>query len=453
MYIILLAGGKSTRFNYFENKLNILYNSKKLIQILIEKILEMQNLEKIILVYNEDISYLFPHQEGKIIRVNGGDTRLYSLKNAYDKILEINKNNNNLDNLNNLNIIIHDGARSFINQEKFIKINDLLEKFNSAGYYKKCVSTIINKIDDFGNYSIPRDQYVESHTPQALKFKYLDNIFKNITDYEFENETEILNMSIKYNQDKPYLILGEDDILKITYLNDYLYLSNYDKINKKNVLITGMTGGIGSNIFKKLLLYNFNVYSSGRNEEKIKTIYNEIKIKENYLLCDFNSLESINNFIKEVKEKNITFDYIILSHGIIKFGLVEEFTPENIQEITNVNYLNNIIFMKGILPFLNKNAVVINISSSSIKGSRSIQQIYSSTKIAFHNFINGLALDYKDIYFYNLVPRRTSTESRLNSNLDDNENDMLKPQDISDNIINLIISANKNTSGNDIFLQ
>ena len=116
MYIILLAGGKSTRFNYFENKLNILYNSKKLIQILIEKILEMQNLEKIILVYNEDISYLFPHQEDKIIRVNGGDTRLYSLKNAYDKILEINKNNNNLDNLNNLNIIIHDGARSFINQ-------------------------------------------------------------------------------------------------------------------------------------------------------------------------------------------------------------------------------------------------------------------------------------------------------------------------------------------------
>ena len=60
--------------------------------------------------------------------------------------------------------------------------------------------------------------------------------------------------------------------------HDYLYLSNYDKINNKNVLLTGVTGGIGSSILKKLLLYNFNVISSGRNEDKIKKLYPDLKM-------------------------------------------------------------------------------------------------------------------------------------------------------------------------------
>lgn len=452
MIIILLAGGKSTRFNYFENKLNIIYNSKKLIEILLEKLLQLENLEKIILVYNEEINII----SDKIVQVNGGETRLYSLENAYKKILEL----DSIENLLEKNIIIHDGARSFINKERFEQINRILNEYNSAGYYKKCVSTIISKVGDFANNSIPRDQFVESHTPQALKFKYLDNIFKNISDLEYEIETEILNLSIKYNNDKPYLILGSDDILKITYLNDYLYLSNYDKINNKNVLLTGVTGGIGSSILKKLLLYNFNVISSGRNEDKIKKLYQEIKIKENFIKCDFNSIESINKFEIDFTKSNIKLDYIILSHGIIKFAQINEISNNEIQEIINVNYLNNIIFLKNILKYLNKNAVVINISSSSINGSRNSQQIYSSSKIAFHNFINGIALDYKDIFFYNLVPKRTNTDSRnleintINKDINFNkEENILEPNDISDNVINLILSANKNTSGTDIYIK
>ena len=108
--------------------------------------------------------------------------------------------------------------------------------------------------------------------------------------------------------------------------------------------------------------------------------------------------------------------------------------------------------MRNLLKDKNINTV-INISSSSIDKSRINQQIYSSSKIAMHLFIKSLALEYKDsnVFFYNIVPRRTDTKKR--KELINNDEDLLDPRKIAKAVYKTIIMSDSGTSGNDIYIS
>ena len=133
----------------------------------------------------------------------------------------------------------------------------------------------------------------------------------------------------------------------------------------------------------------------------------------------------------------------------MSFKKISQLLIEDINKIVNINYLNNIHLLNILLSYTKQNSVIINISSSSIFGSRDNQQIYSSSKIAFHNYIEGLRLEYIDHMFYNIVPRRCNTLSRR-SYINENNmvDDYLNVDDVSESIINVLLGLNnKLTSG------
>ena len=49
-------------------------------------------------------------------------------------------------------------------------------------------------------------------------------------------------------------------------------MSNYDVLKNKNVLITGVTGGVGLNIARELLDKGCNLFITGQNRIKLKEI-------------------------------------------------------------------------------------------------------------------------------------------------------------------------------------
>ena len=53
----------------------------------------------------------------------------------------------------------------------------------------------------------------------------------------------------------------------------------YNKLSKKNCLITGATGGLGKEIVKNLIQKNCNLFLTSTNEKKIKNIKEEINGK------------------------------------------------------------------------------------------------------------------------------------------------------------------------------
>ena len=49
-------------------------------------------------------------------------------------------------------------------------------------------------------------------------------------------------------------------------------MSHYDILKNKNVLVTGVTGGVGKNITKELLNKGCNIFATGCNESKLKKV-------------------------------------------------------------------------------------------------------------------------------------------------------------------------------------
>ena len=63
-----------------------------------------------------------------------------------------------------------------------------------------------------------------------------------------------------------------DDLQKVATLD-----LPWERLNQKNILVTGATGMICSTLVDILMMHNgvdFHVYASGRNESKVKQLFN-----------------------------------------------------------------------------------------------------------------------------------------------------------------------------------
>jgi len=57
----------------------------------------------------------------------------------------------------------------------------------------------------------------------------------------------------------------------------------------KNCLITGATGGLGKEIAKEFAKNDCNLFLTGRNNEKLNTIKNELGNSKNKIKIDYSS--------------------------------------------------------------------------------------------------------------------------------------------------------------------
>ncbi len=204
---ILLAAGKSSRFENKTPKQLYEINNKKIISYSIDVMSEC--LDEIIIVTNSYCLDKISMTKNGTIIINDLDCRLSSIKAAL----------NYLDNKKVENIIIHDSARPFIKKEH---IDDLLiscNEFPYSQYVLKLVNGLAKKTD-FG-YEIPdRSQYIELCTPQAVDFSLYSYIFNKYIDSPYKVTCELLpildKLKIKYN-----LIEGSLKYLrKITTIDD-----------------------------------------------------------------------------------------------------------------------------------------------------------------------------------------------------------------------------------------
>ena len=80
---------------------------------------------------------------------------------------------------------------------------------------------------------------------------------------------------------------------------------------KKNVLLTGATGGIGKAICSKLKNYNLVVVS--RNEEKLKNFMKDNKSIIKRITCDLKDPNQITKMIEEVISSNLNIDILVIA--------------------------------------------------------------------------------------------------------------------------------------------
>ena len=141
--------------------------------------------------------------------------------------------------------------------------------------------------------------------------------------------------------------------------------------NKKVVLVTGGTSGIGFGTIEYLLEQgNYEIISVSRGDKNISLAKEKLGEKANqviFLQGDVSKEEDCKKIYNEIERNYGKLDGLVNSAGIIKLGGIEEQTLEEWNNAININLTAIFLLSKTLLPLLKKgtNPSIVNISSMS----------------------------------------------------------------------------------------
>lgn len=164
-------------------------------------------------------------------------------------------------------------------------------------------------------------------------------------------------------------------------------------MNRKVVLITGGSSGIGNSIGRYLVQKGYVVYGTTRNVHK----YPDFK-DFNLLQMDVRDTESITNAFKKVINKEGSVDVVINNAGVGITGAIEETPTEEILNVFSTNFNGPINVIKGVLPYMREqnSGLIINITSIAGYMGLPYRGIYSATKGALSIITETLRMETKD---------------------------------------------------------
>ena len=153
------------------------------------------------------------------------------------------------------------------------------------------------------------------------------------------------------------------------------YLRSYLKTNtfkNKNVIVTGATGSIGTQVVKKLLLCGAKVVGLIHNRDKINDNFQEY-VKSNqlkYIVTELKYGQKITeNFKEAMVELKGRLDILICCHGKFFGGNLIDTAADDFDENININVRANFHLLSLSVPFLKVskgNAVMISSVESKI---------------------------------------------------------------------------------------
>jgi 3-oxoacyl-[acyl-carrier protein] reductase len=166
-------------------------------------------------------------------------------------------------------------------------------------------------------------------------------------------------------------------------------------LNKKKVLITGATGGIGNALVDKFSNFGATIFATGTNEDKLKNLkknYSNINV-EKFRLDDHNKIEG---FIETVNETLGGLDILVNNAGITLDNLSIRLTEENWKKVLDINLTSSFLMCKyAIKKMLKKKyGKIINITSIVGHTGNLGQANYAASKAGIAAYSKTLAIEY-----------------------------------------------------------
>ncbi len=167
-------------------------------------------------------------------------------------------------------------------------------------------------------------------------------------------------------------------------------------LNKKNIIVTGATGGIGNSIVKKLSETEANIIASGTNVHKLEELkkkFNNLKI----LPFDISQSDKVENFIEQAsKELGGNLDCIINNAGVTNDNLAIRMTLEEWKRVIDLNLTSTFLMCKYAIKKMlkNKKGKIVNITSVVGHTGNIGQSNYTASKAGLIAMSKSLALEY-----------------------------------------------------------
>jgi 3-oxoacyl-[acyl-carrier protein] reductase len=167
-------------------------------------------------------------------------------------------------------------------------------------------------------------------------------------------------------------------------------------LEKKNIIVTGASGGIGNAIIKKLSEAGANILASGTRIEKLE------ELKKNFeglkiLKFDISQSDKIEEFIeKATTELGGSLDGMINNAGITQDNLAIRMSLDEWQKVININLTSTFLMSKFAIKKMlkNKSGKIVNITSVVGHTGNLGQANYTASKAGIIAMSKSLAIEY-----------------------------------------------------------
>ncbi|MDA8778223.1 beta-ketoacyl-ACP reductase [Candidatus Pelagibacter bacterium] len=167
-------------------------------------------------------------------------------------------------------------------------------------------------------------------------------------------------------------------------------------LEKKNVIVTGASGGIGNAIIKKLSEAGANILASGTRIEKLEDLkknFEGLKI----LKFDISQSDKIEEFIENAtNELGGSLDGIVNNAGITQDNLAIRMSLDEWQKVININLTSTFLMSKFAIKKMlkNKSGKIVNITSVVGHTGNLGQANYTASKAGIVAMSKSLAIEY-----------------------------------------------------------
>ena len=169
-----------------------------------------------------------------------------------------------------------------------------------------------------------------------------------------------------------------------------------NNLEKKNIIVTGASGGIGNAIIKKLSEAGANILASGTKIEKLE------ELKKNFeglkiLKFDISQSDKIEEFIENAtNELGGSLDGIVNNAGITQDNLAIRMSLDEWQKVININLTSTFLMSKFAIKKMlkNKSGKIVNITSVVGHTGNFGQANYTASKAGIVAMSKSLAIEY-----------------------------------------------------------
>lgn len=171
-----------------------------------------------------------------------------------------------------------------------------------------------------------------------------------------------------------------------------------DKNNKRTVLITGATGGLGTAMCKELLQDGFHVVGNYRNKKKAEE-WNDMMMAQGFNVDlyegDVTDFDAVGRMVAKIEKELGTIDTLVNNAGITRDGRFAKMTKEDWDAVISSNLTSVFNCTRHVINGMieRKFGRIINISSVNGQRGQFGQTNYSAAKAGMHGFTKTLAME------------------------------------------------------------
>jgi len=216
------------------------------------------------------------------------------------------------------------------------------------------------------------------------------------------------------------------------------------KLNEARVLLTGASGGIGSEVCKQLLKNQATVFAVSRNKQKLEASFSQADGQLSKIEADISTQSGRNEITNELNTLRANVNVLINCAGSNQFSSISDISEQDVVQQVNTNLVAPILLIKALLPMLAKQdkAKVINIGSSFDSIGFPGFSVYSATKFGLRGFSESLRRELSDtnIEVSLVSPRATKTEMNTSTIKKMNKELKVKMDDV-EHVAKIILSG------------